>query len=72
MQRRTQRGKVDVAVEAAVEAVTGNVLASGRVERLMKALTAEQRLAVLRDVAERIVALEREVRVAISRIDVRQ
>ena len=71
MQRRKQRGKVDLAVEAAVEAVTGNVLAASRLKGLMKALTPEQRLAVLKNVAERLVALEREVRAAISRIDAR-
>jgi glucose-6-phosphate-specific signal transduction histidine kinase len=72
MQRRKQRGKVDLAIEAAVEAVTGNVLAASRLKRLMKALTPEQRLAVLKNVAERLVALEREVRAAIPRIDVKQ
>ena len=72
MQRRKQRGKVDLAIEAAVEAVTGNVLAASSLKRLMKALTPEQRLAVLKNVAERLVALEREVRAAIPRIDVKQ
>lgn len=72
MQRRKQRGKVDVAVEAAVEAVTGNVFAASKLKRLMKALTPEQRLAALKNVAERIVALEREARAGISRMNVRQ
>ena len=72
MQPRKQRGKVDLTVEAAVEAVTGNVLAASRLKRLMKALTPEQRLVVLKNVAERLVALEREVRAASSRIDARQ
>lgn len=72
MEQRKQRGEVDVAVEAAVEAVTGNVLAAHRLKRLMKALSAEQGLAVLKNLAERIAALEREARAAISGIDVRQ
>lgn len=67
MQQRKQRSRVDVAVEAAVEAVTGSVLAANRLEGLMKALTPEQRLAVLKNVAGRIVTLERGIRQAASR-----
>lgn len=68
MQQRKQRDKVDVAVEAAVEAVTGNVLEASRLKRLMEALTPEQRLAVLKNVAERIVALERGIRAVSERL----
>lgn len=66
MQPRKPSDKVDVAVEAAVEALTGNVPAASKIERLMNGLTPEQRLAVLKNVAERIVALEREIRASIE------